>query len=425
MTMMKATTSPSPFPHDRSANALDPIRIRMAREAAGLSKVELARTLDVTPRTIANWEEDGAPAFQISPLASALDVMPSFLSVLPGSPAIGDLSEQQVWFRSLRRSTMKQRRSAMGHGRFALLFFQWIEDHFRLPACDLPYEDTISMSPEQAATTLRADWGYGENPLPSMMSLVEAHGIRLFSLPPIGKVVDAFSFVFNDTPYIAVDVQKTAERIRFDIAHEIGHLVMHTAAVSENRGADSMQEVWRDFEGEAHSFASNLLMPAQRVKGIVPNHATVPQLLEAKKYFRVSAMAMTRRAHDLGRLSDWEYRSACSELTARGYRTAEPGGMKPEQSQVFRYVARSNRGRGISTRTISEETGLTPGELHDLSFGNLLAVAGDGSAAQAPLQRYAVSLGKANDDERKGGTLTSAQVRSSLRVRNGGTGAER
>lgn len=61
--MMKATTSPSPFPHDRSANALDPIRIRMAREAAGLSKVELARTLDVTPRTIANWEEDGAPAF--------------------------------------------------------------------------------------------------------------------------------------------------------------------------------------------------------------------------------------------------------------------------------------------------------------------------------------------------------------------------
>ena len=346
--------------------------------------------------------------------------MPSFLSVLPGSPAIGDLSEQQVWFRSLRHSTMKQRRSAMGHGRFALLFFQWIEDHFRLPACDLPYEDAISMRPEQAATTLRADWGYGENPLPSMMSLVEAHGIRLFSLPPIGKVVEAFSFVFNDPPYIAVDVQKTAERIRFDIAHEIGHLVMHTAAASENRGADSsdsMQEVWRDFEGEAHSFASNLLMPAQRVKGVVPNHATVPQLLEAKKYFHVSAMAMTRRAHDLGRLSDWEYRSACSELTARGYRTAEPGGMKPEQSQVFRYVARSNRGRGISTRTISEETGLTPVELHDLSFGNLLAVAGDGSAAA--VRGNACSSGNSNSGTGGDYTLTPTQVRSLLKVRRG------
>ena len=45
MTMVKGTTAPSPFPHGRAANSLDPIRIRMAREAAGLSKVELAAPL--------------------------------------------------------------------------------------------------------------------------------------------------------------------------------------------------------------------------------------------------------------------------------------------------------------------------------------------------------------------------------------------
>ena len=69
--------------------------------------------------------------------------------------------------------------------------------------------------------------GYGENPLPEMTSLAEAHGIRLFSLPTVGRDVDAFSFMFDGVPYVAVDTSKTAERVRFDIAHEIGHLMMH------------------------------------------------------------------------------------------------------------------------------------------------------------------------------------------------------
>ena len=48
--------------------------------------------------------------------------------------------------------------------------------------------------------------GYGENPLPEMTSLAEAHGIRLFSLPTVGREVDAFSFMFDGVPYIAVEV---------------------------------------------------------------------------------------------------------------------------------------------------------------------------------------------------------------------------
>lgn len=50
------------------------------------------------------------------------------------------------------------------------------------------------MRPDSAATMLRAILGYGENPLPEMTSLAEAHGIRVFSLPTVGREVDAFSF---------------------------------------------------------------------------------------------------------------------------------------------------------------------------------------------------------------------------------------
>lgn len=362
------TALPSPFPHaDGVRSTLNPNRIRCARETAGLSKVQLAERLGVTPRTIANYEENGAPLSQTMALADTLEVAPSFFTVLPDAPPIEDLADEQVWFRSLRKSTVRQRRSAVGHGRNALLFFHWIERHFHLPACALPIDDGNAWTPQEAAMALRGDWGYGENPLPDMTRLAEAHGVRLFSLPSVGKEVDAFSFMFDTVPYLAVDTSKTAERVRFDIAHEIGHLLLHTGALSE--GATG-----RDPETEAHTFAANLLMPERRVKAVIPSHASVNDIIEGKRYFKVSAMAMARRAHELGRLPDWEYRQTCSALTAQGYRSAEPDGIAAERSTVFSFVAQTNRSKGVSSRTVSEETGLTIRELHDLSFGNILAV---------------------------------------------------
>lgn len=382
MSVTRMTMLPSPFPHAES-NArlsLNPERIRCARETAELSKVQLANLLHVTSRTIANYEEDGAPASQALVLAEALGVMPSFFTALPDAPAIEDLSEEQVWFRSLRKSTVKQRKSAVGHGRNALLFFRWIERHFRLPDCTLPVEDGAAWTPCEAATALRGDWGYGENPLPDMTGLAEAHGVRLFTLPSVGKEVDAFSFMFDTVPYVAVDASKTAERVRFDIAHELGHLLLHASSMSENIAS-------RDVESEAHEFAANLLMPERRVKAVIPTHASIADIIKGKRYFKVSAMAMTRRAHELRRLTDWEYRQTCSALTAQGYRSSEPNGIASERSKVFSFVAQTNRNKGLSSNTISEEIGLTVQELHDLSFGNILVVSnGSGLSSNTSVQ---------------------------------------
>ena len=309
-------------------------------------------------------------------LADVLGVNPSFFTGLPGDPSIEDLAADRVWFRSLRKSSARQRKSAIGHGRNALLFFHWITDHFMLPDNDLPDCAEESISPKQCAAVLRDEWGYGENPLPSMLNLAEAHGIRAFSMPDVGREVDAFSFVFDGVPYIAVDTHKTPERIRFDIAHEIGHLLMHEAMFTE------VDRAVRDAEKEAHDFAANLLMPERRMEALLPHHASLQQILEAKRYFRVSAFAMAYRAHTLGRLTDWEYRSVCSELSARGYRTGEPKGIPMETSQVFTFIAQSNHAKGISTSTIAEETGLSTKELHGLSFGNLIAVTGGNKSAK-------------------------------------------
>ena len=48
---------PSPFPRVEQKASLNPERIRCARETTGLSKVQLAESLGVTSRTVANYEE--------------------------------------------------------------------------------------------------------------------------------------------------------------------------------------------------------------------------------------------------------------------------------------------------------------------------------------------------------------------------------
>ena len=119
-----------------------------------------------------------------------------------------------------------------------------------------------------------------------------------------------------------------------------------------------------------------LLLPQQL------NDEPTPTKTAIAPYFKVSAMAMARRAYELGRLSEWEYRQVCSELTVQGYKSGEPRDLRPEQSKVFRFVADTNRQKGISVSTVSEETGLVPKELHGLSFGNIWAVTGGSSLSQ-------------------------------------------
>lgn len=50
----------------------------------------------------------------------------------------------------------------------------------------------------------------------------------------------------------------------------------------------------------------------------------------------MSMAALLRRAHTLGALSEWQYRNAMIEMSALGYRTAEPGVVEPEQPTAVR-----------------------------------------------------------------------------------------
>ena len=95
---------------------------------------------------------------------------------------------------------------------------------------------------------------------------------------------------------MSFNTTKSAERQRFDAAHELAHLVLHDER--DMVTADSKQR-----EAEANAFAAAFLMPASGLYGQSMNSASLDRIFAAKKFWKVSAMALTHRLRELSSCS--------------------------------------------------------------------------------------------------------------------------
>lgn len=333
-------------------------RIALARQRRGLALSTLASLLDVTPRTISRWEKgDACPNEDaIQGLAETLGFPKSFFF----APPVDEVPVESVSFRALSKTSARLRDSAIGAGRIATQISDWLDERFELPGMDVP--SFTGYDPELAAESLRERWGLGVTKIPNLVHLLEAHGVRVFSLAMDAREVDAFSFYRRGRPFALVNTSKTAERQRFDLAHELGHLVLHT----EHEQVTSSREA----ELQAQRFAAAFLMPREDVISQPLWHANVNQILSLKKRWGVAAMALTHRLRELGMLSEWGYRDACVLLSKQGFRRSEPfRPLEAETSQVLFKAFQLLRRRGVMGSQLAAEVNLTPWELNTHVFG--------------------------------------------------------
>ena len=213
------------------------------------------------------------------------------------------------------------------------------------------------LAPEQAADLVRRQWNLGDRPISNMLHLLEAKGVRVASLDQEYSDIDAFCFYRDAVSYVFLNTGKSAERQRFDAAHELGHLVLHSELEMDPSTSKAR-------EAEANAFAANFLMPQSAVLSQAMSGASVERILKARSFWKVSAMAMTHRLHELHLLSDWQYRSTCITLSERGYRSREPGGIVPETSQLLRKVMYGTGAR-LSARDAASVLDLHAAEIRE------------------------------------------------------------
>jgi Zn-dependent peptidase ImmA (M78 family) len=126
----------------------------------------------------------------------------------------------------------------------------------------------------------------------------------------------------------------------------------------------------KEAEIQANRFASALLMPRDSVLAAGLQAATPDRIIRAKGKWQVAAMALAHRLHALDLLTEWQYRSACVDLSQRGFRRSEPGSkLMPESSQILKKVMRELREDDMTTKRIGALFGLPPDELAGYLFG--------------------------------------------------------
>ena len=333
---------------------INPKRLILARHRRAFTCKSLAERAGISPLTITRQEkgENQPDNSTIRRVADALAYPIKFFS--RDDPEV--ISVDAISFRSMASRTAKEQNAAIAAGVLGLELNSWIEDRFNLPRVqilDLGYEDNT----EVAARTLRQHWGLGEQPISSMIRLLEAHGVRVFSLPVSTAAVDAFSFWSGNKPFIYLNNIKTAERSIFDAAHELGHLVLH-----KHGGPRPSRSV----EREANSFASAFLMPSNDVRSHIHGTISSASVLDAKLRWRVSAMALAHRIHDLRLITDWQYKSICIELGKRGFRSSEPVGVERDESAVWKKIFSQLWLEKTTKEDIADALGLPMDELEGL-----------------------------------------------------------
>ncbi|GAF21007.1 transcriptional regulator, XRE family [Bacillus sp. JCM 19047] len=157
-----------------------------------------------------------------------------------------------------------------------------------------------------------------------LMFHMENSGIVILE-KAVGDRADAYSTWINDSkPLIMLGNQKKVSvRRNFDLAHELGHLLLHY--MKDVRTQDKKRE--NKLEEEANLFASCFLLPEHafkkdfyKLKGLTNPDSYV----FLKKKWLVSIQAIAYRANKLGLLEYEKYRRFNMAINRKGYRKREP-----------------------------------------------------------------------------------------------------
>src|SRR5262249_59367200 len=148
-------------------------------------------------------------------------------------------------------------------------------------------------------------------PVHTLVRWLEAAGCLVFEEDFGTSRVDGMSQWVGDHPVILLNGAAPTDRKRLTLAHELGHLVLHS------------QEVTPELEREAVDFAAEFLMPMQVIR---PQLRTLKpgRLHDLKREWGVSMQALIERAYEARLLTPADRKRLYSALGVRDWRLHEP-----------------------------------------------------------------------------------------------------
>lgn len=320
--------------------------LAVARKARGLTQVDLGEAVGVSQVSINRYEagEREPDDVIVAALADALGVTSTLLrhgSRYQGAIAVeAHMRRQKTTKASLWRRLEAQLNLTRVHASFLFEELSIHSEH-RIPTFDPEFT-----SPDDAARMTRAQWRMPIGPVVNLTRWLESAGCLVFEDDFGTRRIDGLSQWVGDHPVILLNRDAPTDRKRLTLAHELGHLALHS------------NEPHEDAESQANLFAAEFLMPETAIRAQL-RRVDLGTLIELKREWGVSMQALFERAYRLGLTSPSARTAFYRALNARGWKTNEPGGqyLPIEIPHLPRHVGAALQAKGLSVDEMARIAG--------------------------------------------------------------------
>jgi Zn-dependent peptidase ImmA (M78 family)/transcriptional regulator with XRE-family HTH domain len=308
-------------------------RIRQAREFRGLTQTQLANAIGVKQAAISEIEYNAfVPSDSLlEKIANQTGFLPSFFELEPSD----NLSFGTLIYRARKSATAREETRVY---QYANLLYQQVKRaclDVYMPPNKLPQLQNTPI--KKAARITRDEFGLTQNePIKKLIHTIENNGVIVLNIPRDMPKIDSFSTwvkLDEERPLVALLAGRTMDRIRFNIAHELGHLVLHKL----------IRSTLKIIENEANEFASAFLLPEQIMREEIRPPVTLTSLAKLKLRWGVSIQALIMRAYSLRLITQRQLKYLFSQMSAQGWRSREPSNLdlKIELPNLVRNIIES------------------------------------------------------------------------------------
>lgn len=313
-------------------------RLGQILAARRLSQAQLAALVGVSPATISKWRSGSqAPERDtLERLASVVNVTPEWFTRAPSMKVSLPLFRSNASAHVAARAMLEARVEWAQDVALALAEFV---DYpiLNLPTRNFTDPDQITADEiELAASECRELWRIGRMAVPDLALAIEGAGVILVREETGVSQIEGLSAWSEELgrPLVLLSADKdNGYRSRFDLAHELGHLILH-----RHIPRPTERERHKQLEQQAHRFAGAFLLPAETFADEIRTPVTLDDLLLLKRRWGVSVAAMVMRLRQLKIVDEEGAQLLFKRRSARWGAKSEPGDgdRAPERPRLLR-----------------------------------------------------------------------------------------
>jgi Zn-dependent peptidase ImmA (M78 family)/transcriptional regulator with XRE-family HTH domain len=307
----------------------------LAREARALTQADLALATKIAQGTLSKYETGflEPPGEIVHVLASALRFPSSFFYEEDkpyGFPPYHYRKRKKLSAKTLGRVAAEMNIRRMHIKKMSISFSTGVNGFIpEIDRDDYHGKANKRLDPEDVARSLREMWMLPRGPIHNMVGLLEDNGAVIVPCDFGTDLLDALSQRIDGMPVlIFANINAPADRLRLTLAHELGHMVLHTTTLHDD---DTMED-------EADEFAGAFLLPAEDIKPQLRRGLDLRHLANMKLYWKVSMAAIAVRADRLNLVTPYQKKTFWMEMGRLGYRKREPNEPPREEPKLLRQM---------------------------------------------------------------------------------------